>query len=88
MAIEFTELRLDTNNTLDSKMRSSRYKNTQSGEYPHCNITQNIEHIFLNCRHPDMVKYIQYVTSFKDKHQAGKIKEIINVNPSCPSNIK
>ncbi len=33
-------------------------------------------------------KYIQYATSFKDKHQAGIIKKIININASCPSNIK
>ncbi len=45
------------------------------------------EHILLNCIHPDMVnnrkifveKYIQYSISFKDKHLAGKIKEIINL---------
>ncbi len=33
-------------------------------------------------------KYTQYVTSFKVKHQAGKIKEILNLNPSCPSSVK
>ncbi len=62
----------------------------------HCNITQNVVHILLNCWHPDMIsnrkmlveKYIQYATSFIDKHQAGKVKEIINLNPSCPSNLR
>ncbi len=87
LEVFFTKLRVDTNNTWDSKMRSFRHKNTQSGKCPHCNITQNVEHILLNCRHPDMVdnrkmfveKYILCATSFKDKHQAGQIKEIINL---------
>ncbi len=45
LEVFFTKLRL----------RSFRYKSTQSGECPHCNITQNVEHILLNCWHPDMV---------------------------------
>ncbi len=27
-------------------------------------------------------KYIEYTTSFKDKYQAGKIKDIKNLSPS------
>ncbi len=85
LKVFFTKLRFDSNNTLE--VSDKKY---QSGECPQCNITQNVEHIILNCRHPDMVsnrkmfveKYIQYAISFKDKHQAGKVKEIINFNPS------
>ncbi len=62
----------------------------------HCNIAQNVKHILLNHWHPDMIsnrkmfveKYIQYATSLIDKHQVGKVKEIINLNLSCPSNLR
>ncbi len=32
--------------------------------------------------------FVPSFTSFKVKHQAGKIKEILNLNPSCPSRVK
>ncbi len=69
--------------------------NTHSGECPHGNITQTVEHVLLNCMHSDIndckhfiEKYIQYSTSSKDRYQACKIEEIKNFNPPCPSNVK
>ncbi len=62
-------------------MKSVKYQNTQSRECPHCNVIQNGKHEEYVC-----IKYRQNATSFnmfKDKHQAGQIKEITLLNPTC-----
>ena len=92
----FTKLRLDINATWDSKMRSFRYKNVQNDQCPHCNNIQNIEHVLLLCNHPDMEKnrktfmdkYGQYSVTFKEKENACQVKEILNLNLSCPPDTK
>ena len=49
-----TRLRLDVNNTNDCKTRSFRFKNTNDGNCIHCNVTQSVHHIILDCYHSEL----------------------------------
>ncbi len=90
----FTKLRIDINSTLDSKVRSFRYKNVQSNQCTYCKSTQDVVHPLLHWNYPDMIsnrstffrKYSQYSYKFLEKENTGKTREIFNLNPSCTPN--
>ena len=62
----------------------------------HCNVTQDVAHIFFHCDHPDIkgkrqaffMKYTNYVNSFAIKSSSDKIKEILNLEPSCNADLR
>ena len=86
-----TKLRVDVNSTLDCKFRSFRFKNIPDMNCPHCNTKQNVEHVLIDCKHPEVVinrnvfmdKYCKYSTVFLSKPKLHKIKEILDVEPVC-----
>ena len=87
----FTKLRTDSNCSKDSRYRTYRGKKSHTDLCPHCNVTQDVAHILLHCNHPDikgkrqtfLMKYTNYVDFFAAKSSNDKIKEILNLDPSC-----
>ena len=60
---------------------------------PHCNVTQDIQHIILACDHPAvkakrenfLTRYAKYVKSFDVDTSRNKLRELLrsNLDPSC-----
>ena len=48
----FTKLRTDSNCSKDSSCRRYRGKKSYTDLCPHCNVTQDVQHIILACDHP------------------------------------
>ena len=92
----FTKLRTDSNCSKDSRYRSYRGKKAHTDLCPHCNVTQDVAHILLYCDYSDikekrqtfLMKYTNYVNFFAVKSSNDKIKEILNLDPSCNADLR
>ena len=86
-----TRLRLDCNKTKDCKYRSFKFKNTPNDLCIECGNVHDVSHILLHCSRPELsevrIKFMQkYKTVVKDfdlLSDVSKLKQILNVNPSC-----
>ena len=83
----FTKLRTDSNCSKDS---------SYTDLCPHCNVTQDVQHIILACDHPAvkakrenfLARYAKYVKSFDVDTSRNKLRELLNLDPSCAAGCK
>ena len=63
---------------------------------PHCYVTQDVQHIILACDHPAvkakrenfLARYAKYVKSFVVDTSRNKLRELLNLDPSCAAGCK
>ena len=87
----FTKLRTDSNCCKDSSCRRYRGKKSYTDLCPHYNVTQDVQHIILACDHPAvkakrenfLARYAKYVKSFDVDTSRNKLRELLNLDPSC-----
>ena len=92
----FTKLRTDSNCSKDSSCRRYRDKKSHTDLCPHCNVTQDVQHIILACDHPAvkakrekfLARYAKYVKSFDVDTSRNKLRELLNLDPSCTAGCK
>ena len=92
----FTKLRTDSKCSKDSSCRRYRGKKSHTDLCPHCNVTQDVQHIILACDHPAvkanrenfLARYAKYVKSFDVDTSRNKLRELLNLDPSCAAGCK
>ena len=92
----FTKLRTDSNCSKDSSCRRYRGKKSYTDLCPYCNVTQDVQHIILACDHPAvkakrenfLARYAKYVKSFDVDTSRNKLRELLNLDPSCAAGCK
>ena len=89
----FTKLRTDSNCCKDSSLQEVQRKEVLYRYMPH---TVMFQHIILACDHPAvkakrenfLARYTKYVKSFDVKTSRNKLREILNLHPSCAADCK
>ena len=67
----FTKLRTDSNCSKGSSCRRYRGKTSYTDLCPHCNVTQDVQHIILTCDHP--------VVKAKKRKLSSKVRKVCKV---------
>ena len=52
----FTRMRIDTNCTLDSSLRSFKHNTTEEALCKECNVHQSVSHVLLECNKSELTK--------------------------------